>query len=356
MNLQNRIKAFSELSNFLFSIIDKQKNDSLNIKYHKHYDIFLHLIKNEHINNGWFTQQNIRYALKSIAETTTQVNINKWIEPYQLKLQTNTPKKIATIMAGNIPLVGFHDFISILISGNIFTGKLSSKAKNLMIAISDFLIDIQPEFENYIFFIDDTLKDYDAVIATGSNNSARYFKYYFGKKPNIIRKNRNSIAIITGEETQEDLQELAHDIFIYFGLGCRNVSKIFVPKNYDFDKLYKATYKFQDIINHNKYANNYNYNRTIYLINKEKFLDNGFLMLKNHSSISSPISVLYYENYHNLNQLSDYLKPQKENIQCIVSKNKIDNILTIPFGKTQKPELWDYPDGVNIMDFLITEK
>ena len=354
MDISTRINAFSELSKFLLTVSENKSSQNLPEKYKKHYIIFEKIIENEYINNGWFVSENIKYALKSIALASTKEKLTKWLAPYNEKLQNSKKKIIAVILAGNIPIVGFHDFISVLISGNIFLGKLSSKDKKLMYALKDILLEIEPKFKDYINLTTEKLTNFDAVIATGSDNSTRYFKYYFGKYPHIIRSNRNSIAVLTGEETKDDFDKLATDIFMYFGLGCRSISKIFVPENYNFDKFYEGIFKYKNIIEHNKYANNYTYNRTIYLMKKSKFYDNGFLMLVNSTNISSPISVLFFEYYSNIENLSKYLNHQKNKIQCVVSKTQLKDTDVISFGKTQQPELWDYADNIDILEFIIS--
>jgi len=252
-------------------------------------------------------------------------------------------------MAGNIPLVGFHDFLSVLISGNSVLVKLASNDKHFLPLIAKYLEYVEPSFNSKITFTEEKLTNFDAAIATGSNNTARYFDYYFGKYPNIIRKNRNSVAVITGNETENELKGLGEDIFRYFGLGCRSVSKLFVPKNYDFDNLFKAIYEYHDIINYAKYQNNYDYNKAVYLMSEFKLLENGFLMLKEDQSYASPIASLFYEYYDDLNQLTEKLDTDTEQIQCVVS-NSIEN--AIPFGKTQQPSLTDYADGVDTLAFL----
>jgi hypothetical protein len=247
-------------------------------------------------------------------------------------------------MAGNIPLVGFHDFLSVLISGNKVLIKQSSNDNRFLPLIAKYLEHVEPQFKGLIQFTEERLSDFDATIATGSNNTARYFEAYFGKYPNIIRKNRNSIAVLTGNETHEELNQLGEDIFRYFGLGCRSVSKLFVPENYDFDNLFKAIYDYKDLINYIKYRNNYDYNKAVYLMSEFKLLDNGFLMLKEDPSYASPIATLFYEDYEDLDSLKEKLQNDREHIQCIVS-NVIDN--AVQFGKTQHPLLTDYADCVD---------
>jgi len=351
MNLQKRINAFLELSEF-FKSLEKDNYQGNNQIFEKYFPIFKALIETEHFKNSWFTPENIKYAILSISESITKEKIEFWLEKYKEKIEKNSPKKIGVILAGNIPLVGFHDFMSVLISGNIFVGKMSSKDNNLLKAVINFLVDIEPEFKNYIIIQENRLTDFERVIATGSNNTARYFNYYFGKYPNIIRKNRSSVAVITKNETRKDIELLSDDIFMYFGLGCRNVSKIFVPEGFKLDLFFEALYKNKELINHHSYANNYDYNRAIYLMNVEKFLDNGFFMLKENTGLSSPISVIYYEYYKDINKLAKYLKAQEDNLQCIVSQAELPDLKTVKYSQTQKPELWDYADNINTIEFL----
>ncbi len=353
MDLQSRISSFKSLSAFL-DCVANQKEDKVEKVLKKKYFEALELIQNLHFKNGWFIEDFVKFQLNSIAFACSGDKLDNWLAPYISKIIQKISKKVAVIMAGNIPFVGFHDFISVLITGNELIMKLSSKDEDLPKFIIDVLIDIEPEFKQKIFIVEDKLKDFEAVIATGSNNTSRYFKYYFSKVPNIIRHSRNSIAILDGKETNEELEKLADDIFLYFGLGCRNISKIFVPENYNFDSLFQAVYKYKHLADVTKYANNYEYNRAIYLMERIKFLDNGFFMLKNDFSLFSPVAVLHYESYSDISDVEKYIKSNNDNLQCIVSRNKniAENVLD--FGKTQLPELIDYEDNVNILDFLIS--
>ncbi|MDA3780729.1 MAG: aldehyde dehydrogenase, partial [Bacteroidales bacterium] len=259
---------------------------------------------------------------------------------------------VGVVTAGNIPLVGFHDMLCVLLSGNKFIAKLSSKDNKLMQVIRYYLISLNSEFEELIRFEEQKLSGFDAIIATGSNNSSRYFEYYFGKYPNIIRKNRSSIAVLTGNETIKQIKALADDIFLYFGLGCRNVSKLLLPEDYNFENLFNNIEHYAHIYNHNKYANNYDYNKSIYLMNKTKHLDNGFVLLKEDEGMSSPIAVIYFQYYKKIEDVYNYITLNKENIQCVVSdNNEIEK--AIKFGDAQYPELWDYADNVDTMEFLI---
>ena len=297
--------------------------------------------------NAWFTAENIKKSVLSFAEMLNEVDLAIWFK--SVKFST-APKKVGLILAGNIPLVGLHDILSVLATGNIALIKLSSADDKLIKAVIAELVKIEPAFEDKIEYVE-RLKDFDAVIATGSNNSSRYFDYYFSKVPNIIRKNRNSVAVLDGSESFEDIQNLGNDIFDYFGLGCRNVSKIYFPKGYDIANFYEGVESFQPIINHFKYNNNYDYNKSIYLVNAAKHFDNGFLLLKEDERLTSPLAVLFYEEYEQLQALEDKLKNQSENIQCVISKSPL-SLNTFGFGQSQHPKLWDYADDVNTIEFL----
>ncbi len=349
MDIEKRIDAFTRLGEFLgqFQPENIIKNDAV-LWNDMFFEPFHMQMKRAYEFNGWFTKENILYAFNSWSNELNKSNLNKWISNYSLN--TLNPKNIGIIMAGNIPLVGFHDFLSVLMSGNNAIIKQSSTDKHFLPLIAKYLEKVEPAFKNRIVFTEDKLTDFDAVIATGSNNTARYFDYYFGKYPNIIRQNRNSVAILTGEESDDDLKNLGEDIFRYFGLGCRSVSKLFVPKNYDFDRFFNAVYAYKDLIHYTKYQNNYDYNKAVYLMSQFKLVENGFLMLKEDVNYSSPIATLFYEYYSDLDFLKQKLLLEKEAIQCVVGNSTIEEI--VPFGATQKPQLWDYADGVDTLQFL----
>ncbi len=309
------------------------------------------LINTEHIYNPWFTPESVASAVKAIAKTLNEADLTTWLSRYDLTKNTSS-KKVGLILAGNIPLVGFHDVLCVLVSGNHALIKASSQDARLIKHVSDVLVAIDARFADQFSFIE-RLVGFDAVIATGSNNSSRYFDYYFSKVPHIIRKNRNSVAVITGNETGEELHNLGHDIFDYFGLGCRNVSKLMIPKNYNLATFFEAIEPYNHIINHNKYGNNYGYNRSIYLVGQEPHLDNNFLILREDKSLSSPLAVLFYEYYDDLASAEKTLSNQADNIQCVVSAAAL-NIPSqvVGFGQSQQPQLWDYADGIDTMDFL----
>ena len=300
--------------------------------------------------NQWVTRESIIKSLKGIHFMLQVDEIEKWLNKYS-QLNWNQNKRIGIIMAGNIPMVGFHDLLCVLVSGNIAVVKLSQQDTILMKAVMDELLMANPEWKDKIEIVE-RLNNIDKVIATGSNNSSGYFNYYFSKYPHIIRKNRNGIAVLNGIESKDDLQKLGADIFTYFGLGCRNVTKVYVPRDYIFDKLFEALLPYADIANHNKFINNYDYHRAILLLNSDLFLTNDFLIIREDKSFASPVSVLNFEYYDDVNDLAIELHMQREKIQCIVSNEKIFN--SIPFGTTQQPAIDEYADGVDSMAFLLS--
>ncbi len=351
MQLQKRINAFVKLGDFIRQFSNEVIQKGEKVEHNEvFFDGFKHQLKLAEEHNGWFTPKNLRYALKSWAEALTATQIDNWLKPYTLK--ENNPKTIAIIMAGNIPLVGFHDFLSVLITGHKVLVKQSSNDKHLLPYLAKYLEYIEPNFKGKITFTSENLENFDAVIATGSNNTARYFEYYFKDKPSIIRKNRNSVAVLTGNESIEDLKKLSDDIFRYFGLGCRNVSKLFVPKYYDFNRFFEALYHWHPIIEKPKYANNYDYNKAVYLMSEFDMLENGFFMIKEDVSYASPIATAFYEFYDDTEKLKLKLEQDKEQIQCVVSRGVLEN--EIAFGATQTPQLWDYADGEDSVKFLLS--
>lgn len=330
-----RINAFIKLGNFL--------KDPANEAYVED------LIVLANRKNNWFTPHNNRMSLTAIADSfLAEKNLTEWVSQYE---EPQNSLKIGVIMAGNIPAVGFHDVLSVLISGHTLLAKPSSDDPILIPALLQKLIEIEPAFADYIFFVE-RLNDSDAYIATGSDNTARYFHYYFSKKPNIIRKNRTSLAVLNGDETNDELYALGTDILQYFGLGCRNVSKLYVPQGYDFTKFFESIAPWEKtFLGHHKYFNNYEYNKSILLVNRVFHYDNGFLMLTENPAMVSPISVVHFEYYSATDSLREVLESNTEKIQCVVGKTGwIQN--ETAFGKTQQPSLSDYADNVDTMAFL----
>ncbi|UFH35288.1 acyl-CoA reductase [Flavobacterium acetivorans] len=351
MTLETKKSVFVELGKFLsqFSENNSIKRPDV-LQNDLFFEDFIQLINLSQSHNGWYTPEQVYFSIQSWATALTEENLNQWLAAYDLeKIQ---PKNIALILAGNIPLVGFHDFLSVLITGHNVMVKTSSNDQHLLPFLAKYIIAITPELAGKITFVEGKLENFDAVIATGSNNTARYFEYYFKEKPSIIRKSRNSVAVLNGKETKEQLVALGEDIFRYFGLGCRNVSKLFVPKGYSFDAFFEAIFEYQDVIHYEKYANNYDYNKAVFLMSNFKLLDNGFLTIKEDKSHASPISSVFYEFYENIEDIQNRLQTEKEQIQCIVSAGLIDN--SVDFGQTQNPKLWDYADNIDTISFLLT--
>ncbi|RKR08419.1 acyl-CoA reductase LuxC [Flavobacterium sp. 81] len=357
MTLETKKSVFVELGNFLKQFSEKETIKKSDVLHNDlFFDDFEKLIHLSQSHNGWYTPEQVYFAIKSWADALTEENIDKWLSKYtsEFSQEDKKEKTVALILAGNIPLVGFHDFLSVLITGNKALIKTSSNDQHLLPFLAKYLIAVDENFKDKITFVEGKLENFDTVIATGSNNTARYFEYYFKDKPSIIRKNRNSAAVLNGKETKEDLENLGEDIFRYFGLGCRNVSKLFVPKGYKFDGFFEAIFKYQDVIHYEKYANNYDYNKAVFLMSNFKLLDNGFLTIKEDPSYASPISSVFYEFYDNIEDLQTRLEADAEQIQCIVSNDLVKN--STSFGQTQNPRLWDYADNVDTITFLLTTK
>jgi hypothetical protein len=307
------------------------------------------VINDEQHYNAWFTPANVDKAVRSIGAMLNTDDLHTWFSKYDFN-QSN--KKVGLILAGNIPLVGFHDVLCVLASGNHALIKASSQDNHLIKFVLQKLVEIDNSVADSYFFIE-KLENFNAVIATGSNNTSRYFEYYFGKVPNIIRKNRNSVAVLTGNETAEQLHELGHDIFDYYGLGCRNVSKILVPDGYNFNFFFESIESYNPIIHHHKYNNNYDYNKSIYLVNRDEHLDNGFLLVKKDDRFTSPLAVLFHSSYTDIKDVEQLINDNSEKIQCVVSGISLNvNSQVVDFGQSQQPKLWDYADGIDTMEFL----
>jgi len=330
MNLAERITLMVKLGEYL-----TEDSDELKTVKQKAFE-----------QNKWFTEEFINFSFKQIS--THYLNRGKlewWVQYYHID-DNISPKKIGIVMAGNIPLVGFHDFLSVFITGHHQAIKLSEKDDVLLKHLIEKLAMWNPKVSNVVH-IAALLKDCDAYIATGSNNSARYFHHYFGKYPSIIRSNKTSVAVLSGGETVDQLTNLSDDVFIYFGLGCRNVSKLFVPEDYDFTMLINAFKKYNYFSDITKYRNNYDYNLALFIMNNKFYMANGCIILSENESVFSPVSVLHYSFYKNKRNVFEELN-QNENIQCIVGEAHV------PFGKSQEPGLFDYADGIDTMQFLLT--
>ncbi len=310
------------------------------------------LIQTAEAHNPWFVPVFVKESVDAIVNGILEPSVvSEWLRDYHLK---KVNKTVGLICAGNIPLVGFHDLLCCYITGCRVKLKLSSKDDVLMLRVAEIMKESDPDFAEGLQ-IADKLHEIDAVIATGSDNTNRYFEYYFRKHPSILRKNRNSVAVLNGNETEEELRLLADDIFLYFGFGCRNVSKLYVPVGYDVRLLFPLFTKYSWLHQHTKYMNNYDYQRTILLMNKTPHYANEFVMLLENKSISSPITTLHYEYWHDKNILSTHLRENQESIQCIVSSiaDQFEFSSTEKFGKAQYPGPSDYADGIDTLAFLL---
>jgi len=347
LNLQHRKSAIVQLGATLESLANDRIWPGFGCGLtREEYEELSLIIDRHYITNGWFTRENVIKAFSSWASALKAKNIDEWIDNYAISEKSPNSKIIGIICAGNIPLVGLHDLVSVLIAGHSAKIKLSSSDNQLIPAIAKILITLEPGFANQISFTE-KLSGYDAVIATGSNNSSRYFEYYFSKVPHIIRKSRTSVALLDGTESREELASLGNDIFDYFGLGCRNISKIFVPRSYNLNSFFEAIYSFNPIVNHNKYANNYDYNKAVWLLNQENLLDNGFILLKEDQRLASPTASLFFEYYDDIEAVKQRLEADSNEIQCIVGQGFLN------FGNAQNPMLWDYADGIDTIEFLL---
>ena len=354
MEQEKIINAFEQLGLFFkqFSTVSFHANPDLKSINDLFSDKFQETLKRAEQNNPWFTDESIRTSFFALSEMLEKEKLSNWLSNYPFKENMGKAWNVGLVSAGNIPLVGFHDILAVLVSGHNLHIKLSSKDDILFPAINEILNELDESFKEKISIYKDKLENIDAIIATGSDNSSRYFEYYFGKYPNIIRRNRNSVAILSGNESSDQLKKLADDVFLYFGLGCRNVSKLYLPKGYDPTKILDHFPHYAHYGNHTKYGNNYDYQRAILLVNTIQFLDNGFLVFREDKSLNTPVASLNYEFYSNPEELKNKISLEKDKIQCIVEESDLYDD-SVQFGKTQYPELNDYADNVDTIDFLL---
>lgn len=339
MNLKQRISAFAKVGLFI-----KEHYSGIHDSEPQLHQGLDKVIELAYIHNGWFTQVFVNHAINTIGGMLSEKDLTTFSENKEVK----KTKTVAVICAGNLPMVGFHDIMCVLLTGNKALIKLSADDDVLLPFFLKLLSHYEPEFENYILFSKGKLSSFDAIIATGSNNTAGYFEYYFGKYPNIIRKNRTSVSLLTGKESREELKALGNDIFLYFGLGCRNVSKLLVPEGYKFDTLFECLIDYGYVVDNKKYGNNCDYHRSIYLLEQHPFLDNNFLMIKESEGLHSPVGTLYFSYYKNRSEAVQFLEDHKSEIQCVIGEEYI------PFGYSQRPVITDFADNVNTLDFLVT--
>jgi len=333
MNLKHRIQAFATLGDKLKALTPEQIQE---------------LAFRAGSSNPWFDERNVISALNGIIRQLDKQYLQEWLFVYDL--DKISPKKIGVVMAGNLPMAGFPDFLSVLVSGHYLYAKLSNEDTFLMKMLAERLIEIEPRFASFIFFVP-LLKNVEALIATSNNETARNLEMYFSKKPHLIRKAQNSLGILTGKETPAELKRLGNDIFGYYGLSTRSVSKVLVPAGYIFNTFFETIETFSYMLDHHRYQNNYDYNKSLLLVNQVSHLDNGFLLVTPSEEYISPISVLFYREYKNPQELKNIVMASQNKTQCLVSADGWYEH-SIAFGQTQNPALWDYAEGIDTMAFL----
>jgi hypothetical protein len=350
MKIEKRISSFSRLGRTLLEYCNPEMVQGARGYWNDEID---KAVASAEVTNPWFTRESIVKSMRENAALLTMEALSAWLEPWRKNLETlHDPRTIGIVMAGNIPLVGFHDLLCVLISGNRVKAKLSSSDPHLMPLLSMILESFDPGWKEFIEFTSGKLSGFDAIIATGSTNTSRYFEYYFGKYPHIIRKNRKSAAVLTGNESASQLDGLADDVFLYYGLGCRNISKLYLPAGYDLNRLTPHFNRYSEYLHHNKYRNNYDYHKSIFLVNRTPFFEGPFYMMTEEASLSSPVSVINYSYYTDAGQLRHELEASSDQVQCLVGDfPAVPGLL--PFGSTQSPGLADYADNIDTMEFLI---
>jgi hypothetical protein len=343
-----KIENWIDICVSIEELFEKLGNNSLNNKENGRFTIdeidqLNELILKQKNYNGWFTDENVRKAIKELSRMLEKSDLIQWLEKYKF---TEKPKNILVITAGNLPLVGFHDLLCVWLSGNYATLKLSSDDNTLLPKIVETISKVHPEISSYYKIANGPIKNIDAVIATGSDNANLHFEKYFGHLPCLFRQNRTSLAILDGTESDNELFLLGKDLFDYFGKGCRNVSHIFIPEDYNLDRLFEAIVSFGEIINHKKYGNNYDYNRAIHLMNQTPILDNNFVLLKESNELFSPLSMIHYQRFSDKTKIEDFISSHADKIQIIIGHNYTE------FGTSQKPKLSDYADQKDTMKWL----
>jgi hypothetical protein len=350
LHLTQRIAVFSELGQAFRAIGDPSHTNDLGFLGLPFQTAMQTAIQKAFAHNGWFEPHFTKQALLDWGQLLQKTPLEEWCATVP---ETNpNPKRVGIVMAGNLPLVGFHDFLTVLITGNKAVIKPSSDDAQLWPVIIKGLLELAPDWAAFIEVVPQ-IKNIDAIIATGSNNSARYFEHYFSKYPHIIRKSRHSVAVVNHQTTDAALQALAADIFTYFGLGCRSVSKIYLPHDFDVNRIFGNILDYNAVVQNKKYGNNYDYHRAIYMMNQQPFLENGFVIVREAEALATPVAVLHVERYQSLTQLDQHLLNLEPEIQCVVSDLPLTFPRCVMFGASQKPALNDYADGVDTLDFLL---
>jgi hypothetical protein len=346
MDIDKRIKSFIDTGVSITSVLDAQDDDELQSEAEKALFAAIPIIYQK---NAWFSELSVSCALRGIASMLNEVDLLEWLSTnlsqIKEKVQVN---RVGIVMAGNLPLVGFHDLFCVLFAGDYAVVKMSSDDKQLLPLVLNILKFHDQSIENQYHIEEQGIKGIDKIIATGSDNTARYFEYYFAKYPRIIRKSRTSIAVVAENISEKDIKELAKDMFQYYGLGCRSVSKLFLPKGFKVPYLIDHLISFESNMDNGKYINNLDYHKSILLINGEKFLDGGFFLMRESEELFSPISITNFQFYDSIVEVEEYIKEHESEIQCVVGEGQ-----EVAFGQAQSPKLWDYADKVNIMKFLL---
>lgn len=346
--LSARINAMEQLGHALgvFSVKAPWPGHSCGLTESEH-RAFEQALLAAHARNGWFTEANVRHAVKALSAMLAGPALEAWLDSYPALGEERASGTVGIIMAGNVPFVGFHDLLCVLLSGHRAKVRTASGDAGLTPALIDLLGHLAPELASQAELVTGKLGEVDAVIATGSNNTGRYFEHYFGHLPRIVRKGRTSVAVLDGSETEAELAALGEDVFRYFGLGCRNVGKVFVPADFNLDRLFGAFYGWKDIIHHHKYANNYDYNRAVWLLDRAAIVENGFLIMKEEQALHSPVAALYYERYTDAAAVEERLHGIGAELQCVAGHGHL------PFGAGQFPGPGDYADNVDTLEFLL---
>lgn len=348
MEMERRIGPFVQLGKDIRRIVERWEENPESLP-----SAWQTVIRKSQDANGWFTPENQVLALKGLIGLLDENAMREAVRPYEKIFAEPRDKTVAVIMAGNIPAVNFFDFQCVLLAGFRFMGKLSSADPYWLPFLVNELTELEPGLKPFIRFEEDTINSgFDAVIATGSNNTARYFEYYFGRYPHVIRKNRTSVAVLSGNETETDRQALGRDISGFYGLGCRNVGKLFVPRGYDFIPLLQTLETFTHLVENHKYVNNYEYHRSLFLLNGDAFYDNGIFLFRENRKTAAPVGTVFYEYYDSEADLAARLQNEEEDLQCTAALGAARFPRQVSLGHTQSPAFTDYPDGVDILAFL----
>ena len=300
--------------------------------------------------NPLFTINMQHEALKIICKKFLNINcLHNWLTPYK-ELLFERESTVGIVMAGNLPLVGFHDFLVTMASGSRAQIKLSGKDR-LLPALFEMLCEINPYWRARVAFTEHLPENIDLLIATGGEEASKFFKSEYDEIPKIVRSSRSSIAILKGDETIDELRRLSDDIFLYYGMGCRSVSTLLVPFGYTFELLIEAFKNKENAITSEDYLSAYRYQKALAAMNKSGYSDGGFYILREHSSFPPPMGVLNVLTYRNVDQINEFIDSNKLHLQCVV--NRKFNNSNIEFGEAQYPSLDEYADGVNSLEFLL---